>query len=366
MRPKAWFLYALVLTLVSTGQAPGQVVAWQSDLQTAQQMAAQSNRLVLIHFGAPWCEACHRMERETLADPMVYDAMRMDFVPVGLNVDHHRALARQYGVNALPTDVIIAPQGQLIDRLVGYISRTDYAARLARIVAATRRPALAANMPGGSPEIAGRYAPPSSVGYDNPAMTTAPAQPFGPPPTVSQPSLSSPGQPTGPRGTLPPWANASTPYPAPAGPALSPGNPTMPPGATSVAGAAPQQPPAPLGLDGYCPVELIERKEWTLGNQQWSTVFAGRTYLFAGPRHLQRFLADPDRYSPVNSGVDVVLQFDRGQIVPGQRRHGVFFGERIFLFACEDSLQAFARDSARYENALRQAAEQARRPANYR
>ena len=104
----------------------------------------------------------------------------------------------------------------------------------------------------------------------------------------------------------------------------------------------------PLGLDGYCPVELCEKHRWVLGNRQWGVIHRGRTYLFGGPEQQRRFLADPDRYAPVISGDDVVLALDRGQSVPGRREHGVFFRGRVYLFADEASLETFARSPTRY------------------
>ena len=67
------------------------------------------------------------------------------------------------------------------------------------------------------------------------------------------------------------------------------------------------------------------------------------------------FLADPDRYAPVLSGIDPVLAIDTGQQVGGFRRHGVFFGDKIFLFSSEDSLTQFTQDPSRYAEGVRQA-----------
>ena len=140
-------------------------------------------------------------------------------------------------------------------------------------------------------------------------------------------------------------------------PAMNPptGQPNVPPPANV----------ASLALDGYCPVELVESKAWKVGDRRWGATHQGRTYLFTGPEQQRRFLDAPDRYSPVNSGNDVVLAMDEGQAVPGRRDHGVFYGNRIYLFASEDSLEAFSRQPARYETALQRAA-QAARMGNYR
>src|SRR5689334_6705470 len=42
---------------------------WLPSLEAAQQVAARTNRLVLIHFWAPWCQPCMRLEREVFSKP---------------------------------------------------------------------------------------------------------------------------------------------------------------------------------------------------------------------------------------------------------------------------------------------------------
>ena len=49
--------------------------------------------------------------------------------------------------------------------------------------------------------------------------------------------------------------------------------------------------------------------------------------MFVSQAEQQKFLANPDLYSPVMSGNDPVLAFEQGQQVPGQRKLGVFYGE---------------------------------------
>ncbi len=121
--------------------------------------------------------------------------------------------------------------------------------------------------------------------------------------------------------------------PAPAGPIAQPptGNPAF-------------------GLDGFCPVSLMEKQQWVPGDPRWGMTHRGRTYLFAGPEEQARFAKDPDRYAPVVSGNDVVLATEQGQTVSGMREHGVFFGSRVYLFSSEDTLKKFAENPNLYAN----------------
>jgi protein disulfide-isomerase len=104
----------------------------------------------------------------------------------------------------------------------------------------------------------------------------------------------------------------------------------------------------PLGLDGYCPVLLKEQKRWVAGDRRWGAIHRGRTYLFTGPDEQKKFLESPDTFAPVISGNDPVLAMDGGQAVSGRREHGVFYENRIYLFADEASLQRFYQNPNRY------------------
>jgi len=104
----------------------------------------------------------------------------------------------------------------------------------------------------------------------------------------------------------------------------------------------------PVGLEGYCPVTLAERGSWVEGRAQWGARHRGRTYLFASAEQQRAFLADPDRYAPALSGDDPVLAFDAGKSTPGQRRYGVTYQARTYLFATTETRDAFAANPQRY------------------
>jgi len=105
-----------------------------------------------------------------------------------------------------------------------------------------------------------------------------------------------------------------------------------------------------LCLDGFCPVSLYEKQQWLPGDRRWGAIHRGRTYLFTGPEEQRRFFTDPDRFAPVGSGNDVVLAAEQGRAVPGMREHGVFFGNRVYLFSSEESLAKFAEKPEVYAN----------------
>ncbi len=100
---------------------------------------------------------------------------------------------------------------------------------------------------------------------------------------------------------------------------------------------------APPGLDGFCPVSLVEDRAWRSGNPQWLASHEGRIYFLASPEHQEAFRRDPRRYAPTMAGFDVVRFREQGALVPGKREHGISFRGRYYLFADEASLQRFCQ-----------------------
>jgi protein disulfide-isomerase len=117
----------------------------------------------------------------------------------------------------------------------------------------------------------------------------------------------------------------------------------------------------PLGLDGYCPVTLITKRAWKKGDVRYGAIHRGRTYLFAGPAEQKLFLDRPDDLSPVLSGNDAVEFVDNDRLVPGERQHGLEYGNRMYLFASEATLQKFSRSPRNYAISVHQTMGQALR-----
>jgi YHS domain-containing protein/thioredoxin-related protein len=413
-------LATLLLLLPATGMAQ-QPIRWESTLDGAQRVASQSNRLVLVEFVAPWCEVCRRMEAEVFSQPSVGAQVSINYAPVRVNADQLPAIARQFGITALPTTVLITPQGQVLDSIRGRMEAGEYVARLNQVAAGYKQragglyaqvpsaaaPAAPAQTPpamgnmqpnnasgplsGGMPQSANAGNQPMAAS-PNPAgsrygdfgrrNSAAPTTPIAQPSTAASgpiaalpPPYNPPVQPaTPPASVSSPMGVAAQPYPASQPPAalsaqaaptsaygaMAPqsaappmarpgfGNSAMP--TSAAASAASPSSNNPLGLDGYCPVSLVEKSHWVMGDRRWGAVHRGRTYLFSGPEEQRRFFTDPDRYAPAVSGNDIVLATEQGQAAPGMREHGVFYGNRIYLFASEATLEKFGRNPGQYAN----------------
>jgi YHS domain-containing protein len=334
-------------------------------------------------------------------------------VPVKINASQNKALAQKYGVDRWPADVIANADGTPITRAT--VSPQDPAKYLAGLdqfaVAHRARQAaaaqVAANVGYNQPSNAGRNvaAPPAGAPID-PRLAAAPPQP------QSQPTGYDPRgyQPRGQDGAdrtssfrpageglaqnAPPsqasdsiyggtrdvrlndsQANAGQqPVTQPMSPPNPQSNPTIgastngQPDPRSIARApAETAPAAPLAMEGYCPVTLAEATKWIKGDVRFGAIHRGRTYLFGSQANQQKFLSNPDKYSPMLSGFDPVKYLEEGVLVDGNRKHGcVLEGQGMFLFADQAALEKFERSPSSYIPPVRQAMQQSVTPKNYR
>ncbi len=98
----------------------GHVIAWRSDLGSAQAESRARHLPLWIQFTGPWCVNCRRMERGAFVHPLVVAEAHDRFVPVKLRSDEYEQLALSLGLSALPSTVIVHPDGEVIDKWEGF------------------------------------------------------------------------------------------------------------------------------------------------------------------------------------------------------------------------------------------------------
>ncbi|MGC3968433.1 MAG: hypothetical protein QM775_13965 [Pirellulales bacterium] len=205
-------------------------------------------------------------------------------------------------------------------------------------------------------------APNPGIAVSPPAMNVA-----ANPNAVTAPSVAPTTKPvaSAPVAVAPPAVAMTTPAKTPSlenskplgGPAQPSTTAQQKPAGQSVA-AQPIELPAgspPLALDGYCPVTVTDKMIWKPGSAQFGAIHRGRTYLFLSAAEQQKFLADPEKYSPIISGNDPVAYLEQGQFVCGDRNFGMFCGGQMILFSSSQNYEKFKRDQQRYTLGLQQA-----------
>ncbi len=107
-------------------------IRWVESWQQAFEQAKESDRPVVASFYADWCVWCKRLETKTFNDHRVAELMGSQAVALRLDVDGDgRQLARDHGVQGLPTVVVFAPDGDEIGRVDGYVPAKDFLSAVA-------------------------------------------------------------------------------------------------------------------------------------------------------------------------------------------------------------------------------------------
>lgn len=175
-------------------------VRWEFDYPKAQRTAAAQNRHILLYFWDWLSIERSRMDSEIFPEPAVIAEMQhTENVP--LEHKWFADLARRYQVQAIPTFIMLTPQGDEVDRLTGVPAAEQFVAWLRD----ARTQALAAS----TDAVAGGGAADAAT---QPAVEPAPAEL---PPSATRPAEPAPAVPPAPRQGPPAPEPASPMPPAP-------------------------------------------------------------------------------------------------------------------------------------------------------
>lgn len=409
----------LLILLLPTWASGEELIPWMTELEQAFAKAKQENKLVLIHFWHEQCAPCRRLESFVFKDGKIAAAIEQDYVAVKVNTRKQPEVAQRFKIKSVPQDLVYKPDGQILSQRISPSNSRGYMYMLSQVaksaegsqsgvdVAVAR--ALTTNDPSEIPVVESRDSttpPPTPAGVRSsrslsdqgktdvnktPGVSRVAPQSDVKPQVVHNPFIQRQGNP-------PPMESSKTTdategvsktvakvsYNPAAGEevvsqqsttgggAFRPGQGTetqeasskedsgqkprsnaaavAEPGPQSAASALP-----PLGLEGYCPIALIEDKEWKEGDRQFGCIHRGQLYLFLSLKARDQFLESPDRYAPILAGFDPVVFTENGELVAGNREHGRFIDDRIVLFTSEESFLKFKEEPMKYIKAVRQA-----------
>lgn len=383
--------FAVVASFSVTAQAQAPVIGvnWRTNVDAAMVEAAQSNRLVLLHFTTKTCGPCKALDQSVFNQPQVGAAIEQDFVPIRIDADASKALAGRYRIDRVPTEIIVTPDGTPVanppipDKPEAFVSQLQnlaqhfrqsrvqnsvgtnaaYAGLQTPMTPVTPAAAMAQQATPAVPQTQGN---PYVQSAANPQVHGQAQSVYGasqqigamPPQTAAGAAVATTNNPITPTGTTPagampqsyPSTETATAAPASAAPQVvqvkKPEQADLPTGSP------------PLGFDGCCPVTLKTLNRWAYGNPQFGAVHRGRTYLFTGPQQREQFLAAPDSYSPVFAGKDAVLLLESQVSQDGSRSYGFKYGDEFYLFSSKETMEKFKASPQTYAAGVRQAMSQ--------
>jgi len=106
---------------VAATQPAAQEIAWRhGDVDDAFAEAKESQKPVLLYWGAKWCPPCNMM-KQTLFKDAAFIAETRNFVPVYLDGDAKGAQlwGEKFGVQGYPTVIVLRPDHSEVTRLSG-------------------------------------------------------------------------------------------------------------------------------------------------------------------------------------------------------------------------------------------------------
>jgi len=115
--------------------APANRIAWAADFTTAQQLAVQSNKPMILFFTGKWCSPCQIMKRQIWADERVMKTVNSAFIPVTIDVDNSNAAETlsRYGVGDTPNTIITDSKGNVLQRKRGGMSKAEFLELLGKL-----------------------------------------------------------------------------------------------------------------------------------------------------------------------------------------------------------------------------------------
>ena len=289
-----FLLFGLAFPSLVSAQSLTGPKQWLTDYGFARQESKRLGLPLLIHFSTTWCGPCKQMERETLNSKALLATFGTQLLALKIDAEEDPGIFKAFRGESYPTDVIVAPNGQIVFRTSGYQPTRRYMANVRHW--STQFP----------DERAAAIA----------RLTT--------PPTASPPN---PGlRPSAPTQQAPVIAGPQRPLPSP--------TVVQRPEATAPASSL-------IGLAGYSPVAIKTRRVWVKGREDLSVTWQGVVYYLANDREYLAFKNSPHRYAPRMLGCDPVVLWNSDRAVQGVVEFGAFYDGDLYLFTAGETRDRF-------------------------
>jgi thiol:disulfide interchange protein len=137
------FLTSAIYAL-TPGPAVKSGIDWNRNLKAAFELAARQDKPLMVEFMAEWCPSCKMMEDSTFVDPGVIEKAGR-FIPVRIDVDKQKDVARQYKASArkyggigIPNILFMTRDGVRLKHSIGYMDAATLTAVMDSVLTGKR------------------------------------------------------------------------------------------------------------------------------------------------------------------------------------------------------------------------------------
>ena len=109
------------LSLAARAEIPA---GWSTNTN-AISATAGSKQPVLVFFTASWCQPCKLMTRLTLTNDTVKQVVT-NMTHLAVDIDDHQDLAAKYGIDGVPTFLLLSDNGTEVRRTSGFQPASDF------------------------------------------------------------------------------------------------------------------------------------------------------------------------------------------------------------------------------------------------
>jgi len=131
------FFLLIIACLAARADVPPD---WSTNYDNTLALARSNETPSLVFFTASWCEPCKLMTRLTLVEPEVVRELS-NIAHVGVDIDAHPDLSAKYGIDAVPTLVLLSSSGDEVSRTTGFQVVGDFLSWLTNGISTAREAA---------------------------------------------------------------------------------------------------------------------------------------------------------------------------------------------------------------------------------
>jgi len=108
---------------IGLGESSSQSIQWYT-YEQGMTLAKELNKPTMIDFTAKWCSWCDKLDKYTYSDEKLIN-LSDKFICIKVDTDGDGPIANKFRINGIPTIIFTDPEGNEINRIVGYIDSNN-------------------------------------------------------------------------------------------------------------------------------------------------------------------------------------------------------------------------------------------------